>query len=238
MKMSTAAVIAIVVLVPVACADDGPDGTIATQQESTPTVPDATTTDETTTDSTTDSTTADETTADAFDVAAAEVYCTDNGGMLVPRVATWNTNADPPAWLVLAGKMTFCEFDSDDEVPNRISVDLVTLYSEEPTIAALAYLSAITVTLPETPSANPADFSCRADLFGTSTFGNTNTVGGWVNTDEPVFVTMNMCVFPDFSAIDEFGLWYHSNGDIRGIDLAPILRYQPGRRTPAMFEDP
>ena len=173
---------------------------------------------------------------DEFDVAAAEAYCTDNDGMLVPRVATWNTNGDPSSWLELTGRNTFCEFESDEEVPSRISVDLVTLYSEEPTIGAIAYLSPLEVTLPETPSANPAEYSCRIDLFGTAAFGNTATVGGWVDTDEPVFDIMSMCVFPDMSAIDEFGLWYHANGEIRGTDLAPILRYQPGRRLPAMFE--
>jgi hypothetical protein len=43
------------------------------------------------------------------DDAAARQYCTDKGGQLVDRVATWNTNADPSARLPLAGRMTFCE---------------------------------------------------------------------------------------------------------------------------------
>ena len=29
------------------------------------------------------------------EIAAAKTYCTDKGGMLVDRTATWNTNADP-----------------------------------------------------------------------------------------------------------------------------------------------
>ena len=47
----------------------------------------------------------------ALDRAAAERYCTDQGGMLVDRTATWNTNADPSQWLQLAGRERFCEFE-------------------------------------------------------------------------------------------------------------------------------
>jgi putative hemolysin len=228
MKLAMTALLALAALVPLACGDDGPPLTISTSA-------DDRADSVTSTSSTAES--PDETGgSDEFDVAAAEAYCTDNGGMLVRRVATWNVNADPEARLELAGRATFCEFESDEEVSSRISVDLVTLYSEQPTIAAVAYLSPLTVTLPETPSANPAEYSCRLDLFASAAFGNTATVGGWVNADEPTFSVMNMCVFPDMSAIDEFGLWYHANDEIRGIDLEPILRYQPGRRLPAMFE--
>jgi hypothetical protein len=156
--------------------------------------------------------------------------------MLVDRVATWNTNADPAQRLGLAGRVTFCEFESDEETPSRIAVDLVTLYSERPTIAAIAYLSDVDVTTPDQPSQNPAEFSCTVDYAGSAAFGNTAVVGGWVNSDEPVFEIMNMCVFADLSAIDTFGLWYHANGSIRGRDLSEVMRYQPGRRLPAMFE--
>jgi hypothetical protein len=172
----------------------------------------------------------------SFDVAAAEQYCTDQGGMLVPRVATWNTNADPPQRLELAGRMTFCEFESEEETPSRISIDLVTLYSEEPTIAAVAYLSEVVTTQPEQVGQNPAEFSCRVDYAASASFGNTATVGGWVNADEPVFEIMSMCVFPDLSAIDAFGLWYHANGAVRGRDLTEVMRYEPSGRLPAMFE--
>ena len=73
------------------------------------------------------------------DTAAAEASCTSNGGQLVDRVATWNTNADPTAWLQLGGRQRFCEFESGtgDEA-TRISVDLVALSSEQPTLAAVA----------------------------------------------------------------------------------------------------
>ena len=33
-----------------------------------------------------------------------------------------------------------------------------------------------------------------------------------------------MCVFPDGSAIDEWGIAYYASGVIRGVDLAPLFR--------------
>jgi hypothetical protein len=49
---------------------------------------------------------------------------------------------------------------------------------------------------------------------------------------------MNMCFFADGSAIDEFGIFYYADGTVRGADLAPLFRYQPGDKLPAMFEEP
>jgi hypothetical protein len=46
---------------------------------------------------------------------------------------------------------------------------------------------------------------------------------------------MSVCVFPDMSAIDEFGIFYYAVGTIRGADFAPKFRYQPGDELPAMF---
>ncbi len=170
------------------------------------------------------------------DLAAAKQYCTEKRGKLVDRVATWNTNGDTSAQLPLAGRMTLCEFDSSTAADaTRISVDLVTLYSTEPTLAAIAYLSKVPPTLPKTPSSNPAAYNCDQGLGGTSDFGNGVAGGGWVNESEPVFKVMNLCVFADLSAIDEFGIFYYATGAVRGADLAPILRYQPGSKLPAVF---
>jgi hypothetical protein len=36
-----------------------------------------------------------------------------------------------------------------------------------------------------------------------------------------------MCVFPDLSSIDSWGLTYHAGGVVRGADLGPLFRYQP-----------
>ena len=172
-----------------------------------------------------------------FDTAAAEKYCTDQGGMLVDRVATWNANADQSQWLELAGRMRLCEFETAaGDSPTRISVDLVTLYSEEPTLAGLAYLSRIPPTLPTGSSANPAAYNCMQGLAGTSQFGNTPASGGgWTDTTQPVFVVMSMCMFADGSAIDEWGITYYADGTVRGADLATKMRYQPSGPLPAVF---
>ena len=171
------------------------------------------------------------------DTAAAEQYCTGKGGMLVDRIATWNTNQDPAAQLQLAGHWRLCEFETrSGDSATRISVDLLTLSSPAPTLASVAYLSKVKTTYPPQPSANPADWSCRNDYLASSSYGNTAAVGGWVDASQPVFKVMNLCVFPDGSAIDEFGLWYHANGAIRGADLAPLLAYQPGGKLPAIFQ--
>jgi len=168
--------------------------------------------------------------------ADAQAYCTGHGGQLVNRVATWNTNGDPSTWLQLAGRWTLCEFETTGASPTRISVDLTTLSSTEPTLASLAYLSKVPSTQPSQPSQNPAGWYCAKDLDATSSFGNTASVGGWVDQSQPVFAVMSLCVFADGSAIDEFGLWYHANGVVRGADLAPLFAYQPGDKLPAVFQ--
>ena len=171
--------------------------------------------------------------------AVARTYCTSKGGMLVDRIATWNTNADKPAQLPLAGRMTFCEFESGEgDGTTRIAVDLTTLSSAEPTIAAVAYLSKIGPVVPDTPSENPAIYNCNQGLGGSAAFGNTAAGGGWLNEGEPIFTVMDMCFFADGSAIDAFGIFYYANGAVRGADLAPLLRYQPDGELPAMFEEP
>jgi hypothetical protein len=173
---------------------------------------------------------------DPFDPAAAAAYCTSKGGMVVNRVATWNTNADPAAQLMLAGRMQLCEFESGPTgQATRISVDLRTLDSTSPTIAAVAYLSKVPPLTPPQPSSNPAQYNCEQQLDGTASFGNTGTVGGWLDASQPVFKVMELCTFADGSAIDEFGIFYYAAGTVRGADLAPILRYQPNGKLPAMF---
>jgi len=172
----------------------------------------------------------------SFDEAAAERYCTDQGGMLVDRSAMWNTNGDPSDRLELAGRLRLCEFESGQgDEATRISVDLVTLYSQEPTLAAIAYLSKVPPTLPANPSVNPAVYNCSQGLGGTATFGDGASGGGWVDNSQPVFKVMDLCVFADRSAIDAFGILYYADDTIRGADLSTKFRYQPGDRLPAIF---
>src|SRR5262245_657452 len=175
----------------------------------------------------------------APDDAAARRYCTDKGGMLVDRTAIWNTNADPAAQLPLAGKMTFCEFEKGKgDGATRISVDLTTLYSEQPTLASVAYLSKVGPVVPPKPGENPGAYDCNTGLGGAGTFGTTASGGGWVDASQPVFKVMNLCFFADGSAIDEFGIMYYAAGTVRGADLAPLFRYQPGDKLPAIFAEP
>jgi putative hemolysin len=177
-------------------------------------------------------------TGSTFDAAEARSYCTTTGGALVTRIATWNTNAGQQAQLRLAGEQQFCEFESSigGQASTRISVDLVTLASSEPTMAGVAYLSKVPPLLPPQPSANPAEYNCTKQLGGAASFGNTNVAGGWMDASQPVFVLMNYCVFADGSAIDEFGIFYYATGVVRGADLAKLMRYQPNGKLPAMFQ--
>jgi hypothetical protein len=166
---------------------------------------------------------------------AAQQYCTDQGGRPVTRAATFNTNGDPTAWVPLAGVMTFCEFETGTgDQTSRISVDLTTLSSTQPTLASVAYLSKVPPK-PGPPGGNPAVAYCNDTLGGSSTFGPGASGGGWLNNDEPVFKVMDECVFADMSAIDAFGLLYHSQGTIRGADLATRFRYQPDNQLPAVY---
>jgi putative hemolysin len=172
--------------------------------------------------------------------AAGQAYCTQQGGKLVERHAVAKTNGDPSTWLRLAGDQTFCEFESGTgDQTTRIAVDLVTLSSEAPTLAGLAYLSKVPPTLPETPSTNPAAYNCSEGLAGAQAYGTaTVSSGGWVDESEPVFTVMDMCVFADGSAIDEWGITYYSQGTVRGADLATKMRYQPNGELPAVFPAP
>src|SRR5689334_15918198 len=123
--------------------------------------------------------------------------------MLTPRRAAWNTNQEEAQWLLLATTQTFCEFeDGSGDSATRISVDLTTLSSESPTLAAIAYLSPIRTTSPPQASANPAEYSCSNDYLGASSFGNTVGGGGWTDPSQPVFVVMVPCTFADGSSID------------------------------------
>jgi putative hemolysin len=158
----------------------------------------------------------------------AAAYCQEQGGRVLLHTYFYGTNNERDQWLQLATPLYFCEFDAQEgssaDPDSHIALDLETLYSEEPALAAMAYRAAIPIgDVP--PAVNPAPIYC-SQLGGSSKpTGADNVVGGgWVNEDEPVFNILAMCVFADGSMIEEWGLTYHSNGAIRGIDLDPILR--------------
>jgi putative hemolysin len=160
---------------------------------------------------------------------SAQAYCTSTGGVMEARAPIYGTNGPQGSWLQLAGKQGFCQYTQASD-SSRIHVALNTLYT---TLAALAYYSQ---TAPNGQGqGNPASLYCT-QLGGSDLFGGINAAGGgWVKigtTDE----VLEACIFPDDSTIDSWGLFYHSDSIIRGIDLSTVLRYanpyaakQPGK---------
>lgn len=160
--------------------------------------------------------------AEADEMAAARDYCASVGGVVQPRQAMWNTNADPDQWVDLGRTMELCRFQADDEADSRIYVDLLTLWSEQPSLAAAAYLARVPMA-DEYTGGNPATIHC-ADLAGSSQFGLGAANGGWVEPEDPDDPVVAMCVFPDGSAIDEWGIAYYAGGVVRGTDLSQVFR--------------
>jgi putative hemolysin len=159
------------------------------------------------------------------DLQAAAAYCVEKSGTVVTRQPILGANLDPANRVVLGGATQFCDFRGMAGDDSAISLSLETLYSEQPTLATLAYL-----TKPPAPKdatgANPSTLYC-IHLGGAYNFGGNLAGGGWVATDATADQNVsNYCVFADGSMIDAWGLTYHSGGVIRGVDLTPILRYQ------------
>jgi len=158
----------------------------------------------------------------------ARQYCKDSGGQAEVAHPYFGTNNSRPKWIALARSTELCRFESGAAgAPDstRIYVDLDTLYSTEPTLAGVAYLSKVPPQTGKVPSANPATVNCAA-LDGSSQFGLAGSSGGWVTDDRPDEV-FNLCVFPDLSFIDEFGIFYCAGGVVRGQDLSKVMRYHP-----------
>ena len=159
------------------------------------------------------------------DPAAAE-WCASHGGAVVDRYPAIDISSEPP--VVLGPAIGFCEFTSGegaDPPESSISIRLTTLASDQPSMAATAYL-----TKPEmaesSGSANPASVYC-ADLGGAEIGGVLAPSGGWVNATDATDALDGLCVFPDLSIIDSWGLAYHTMGTIRGADLEPLFRWKP-----------
>jgi len=150
----------------------------------------------------------------------AQDYCTSTGGAVETRVPAYGTNGPPQSWLKLAGHQDFCRYTATDH--SHIHLSLETLFTPQPSLAALAYYA-------ETPwdglgNGSPASLYCT-QLGGSDLFGGINAAGGgWValgTVDE----VLDACIFPDNSTIDSWGLFYHSDAIIRGIDLSTVLKY-------------
>jgi putative hemolysin len=149
----------------------------------------------------------------------AEAYCTKSGGEVETRYPFYGTNDDDP--LQLSGSLEVCTFTDDDD--SRILVGIDTLYTDEPTLAALAYRAQTPLEPSKNASANPSSLYCT-QLGGTDVFGGVGSAGGgWALEDASD--SLALCVFPDLSVIDSWGITYHADGTIRGADLDDLLRY-------------
>jgi len=149
-----------------------------------------------------------------------QAYCTSTGGAVETRVPAYGTNGPPQSWLKLAGHQDFCRYTASDH--SHIHLNLETLFTPQPSLAALAYYSKTAWN--GLGNGNPASLYCT-QLGGSDLFGGINAAGGgWVElktTDE----VLEACIFPDNSTIDSWGLFYNSDSIIRGIDLTTVLKY-------------
>jgi putative hemolysin len=156
------------------------------------------------------------------DPSKAADYCVRHGGEVDVREPYFNTNDDEQNWFLLAGDRNFCKFTSKKD-GSRIHVLLSTLYSDKPTLAALAYYAKVPYN--GVCNGNPASCYC-SQLGGSDLFGGINiNGGGWVQKSDPVDTVLEACIFPDMSSIDSWGLTYNQFGTIRGKNLDKVLRY-------------
>ena len=181
--------------------------------------------------------------AGSSDTSSAEQYCQDQGGY--PLEVKPYLYPDSDNQVQLHGSMKVCQFISvENDNPVQLIVDLGTLYSENPTLAGLAYLAQVPSSNSGPAGANPAASYCPNDLGGTEQFG-TSAAGAWVGEfdpgteagySQPLGNTVDLCVFADRSAISDFGIFYASAGTYRGANLSEVMRYQPGSDTPDAFD--
>ncbi len=159
---------------------------------------------------------------DAATLSDAAAYCVKKGGEVDVRTPYFNTNDDPSNWFRLSGSRNFCKFTSKKD-GSRIHVLLSTLYTKQPSLAALAYYAK--VPYGGNCNGNPASCYC-SQLGGTDLFGGINmNGGGWVMKSDPVDTVLETCIFPDMSSIDSWGLTYHQASIVRGKNLKGVLRY-------------
>lgn len=160
-----------------------------------------------------------------FDVAAAKAHCEESGGAVQQRQPMSGTNAsDSDAWTPLGEPVEVCRFQTlDEEYKSRIYADLATVWSEKPTLAALAYLTS-PPPADSVDGASPASALCIAD-GGAISYGSGMSGGGLVNLQVPDDDVFGACVFADGSFIDEWGIAYGAAGEVRGKDLTEVFRF-------------
>lgn len=146
-------------------------------------------------------------------------YCASTGGVVETRVPVYGSNG--PSLLLLAGSRNFCQYTLKKD-GSRIHLLLSTLFTPQPTLAALAYYAEPAMG---SCQGNPASCYCSL-LGGSDQFGGTTGAGGGWYLKGAIDETLEACIFPDMSSIDSWGLAYHSAGIIRGKNLANVLRYK------------
>jgi len=158
--------------------------------------------------------------AETAQIHSPREYCLATGGTVQTRTPEYGTNGGTA--LVLAGARDFCQYTSADGT-TQISVLLTTLVTTKPTLAALAYYAKPKVNLKKCEG-GPGSCYCT-DVGGTDNFGGiTAAGGGWVLSSN-VNDVLDVCAFPDLSAMDAYGLFYHSYNIIRGRNLDHKFRY-------------
>lgn len=161
----------------------------------------------------------------------AAAHCAASGGTVQLNQPTYNTNNDESQWIKIGEPVEVCGFESGTgQEATRIWADLNTLYSNQPTLAALAYLAKKQLpSASANPNVDPASTGCLA-LGGTDSFGGPQNAngGGMVNGS----TVWSPCTFPDGSFIEEWGIAYYSQGDIRGKDLATVFRFNTSNLPP------
>ncbi|WP_372405115.1 hypothetical protein [Streptomyces luteireticuli] len=158
--------------------------------------------------------------ATADEPAAASSWCTRQDG----HPAAYRAYYDNGAELTPLGTIReLCHFQSSKD-HTQLVLPTDTLAADAPTLASLAYTRK--PALPAHPVGNPSAAYC-AKLGGTTQFGERKSeTGGWIKKGDPVDRDHlhNMCMFADGSAIDAWGLTYHTAGVIRGADLKNKFR--------------
>lgn len=145
-------------------------------------------------------------------------YCTATGGAATTLRAYSGTNNAPRNWVAYGGVVQACIYTADDG--SQITLWDSTLASPAPTMAALAYYAQVPYA--GGGPGNPSTYYCE-QLKGAWQVGNGIDGGGWAAAKGAN--VYGMCVFADGSAIDAWGLMYHSVGTVRGVDLASVLRF-------------
>ncbi|MBL8146839.1 MAG: hypothetical protein JNL34_10685 [Anaerolineae bacterium] len=160
------------------------------------------------------------------------MLCETAGGTVVTRYPALGTNNPETDLTVFALGKPFCEFTAGDG--SSISAPLDVLAANGPTLAAIAYFYP-PAFVPDGTTANPSYTYCN-QLGGAINFGAVSATGsGWVSADD-VNDTRTFCVFADSSMIDSFGVFYKSDGAIRGADLSSAFTWQPGREYAGTFQ--